>query len=92
MRSKNSRTLTDAERSHLLAVKSLPCSVCDALPPSSAHHIRQGLHFAVVALCHDCHQGAAMGWHGRRLAWKIRKMDELDALNVTLARLHEQTD
>jgi hypothetical protein len=28
-----------------------------------------------------------MGWHGNRRAWAIRKMDELDALNITIERL-----
>lgn len=28
-----------------------------------------------------------MGWHGQKRAWAIAKMDELDALNVTLSRL-----
>jgi len=28
-----------------------------------------------------------MGWHGNKRAWAIRKMDELDALNVTIERL-----
>lgn len=28
-----------------------------------------------------------MGWHGRRAMWRIKKMDELDALNVTIERL-----
>jgi len=27
-----------------------------------------------------------MGWHGQRRAWKIRKMDIGDALNITLMR------
>lgn len=87
MRSKNSRTLTDQERAHLERVRSLSCSVCDKPGPSSAHHIRQGLHFATVALCWDCHQSEHFGWHGRRVNWKIRKVDELDALAVTLAAL-----
>jgi hypothetical protein len=87
MRSKNSKPLTTRERAHLLAVKSLPCSVCNAEPPSSAHHIKQGLHFTTVALCPDCHQDPTMGWHGNRVAWRIAKMDELAALNVTLERL-----
>jgi hypothetical protein len=30
-----------------------------------------------------------MGWHGERRAWAIAKMDELDALNVTIKRLIE---
>ena len=28
-----------------------------------------------------------MGWHGQKRAWAIRKMDEIDALNVTIKRL-----
>jgi hypothetical protein len=32
-----------------------------------------------------------MGWHGERRAWAIAKMDELDALNVTIKRLRENT-
>ena len=87
MRSKNSKAFTRAERMHLDAVKMLPCSVCDASWPSDAHHIKQGHHFTVVALCKDCHQGAENGIHGRRRMWTIMKMDELAALNVTLARL-----
>ena len=87
MQSKNSKPLTARERAHLLAVKSLPCSVCSAEPPSDAHHIKQGRHFCAVALCKDCHQDPTMGWHGSRAAWRIAKLDELDALNVTLGRL-----
>lgn len=87
MRSKNSKPLTRAEREHLLAVKGLPCSVCHAEPPSAAHHIKQGQHFTTIALCADCHQDPSLGWHGSRVAWRIAKMDELDALNVTLERL-----
>jgi hypothetical protein len=79
--------LNNAERLHLARVKSLPCSVCDSPPPSEAHHIEQGLHFAAVALCAECHRGSMMGWHGQKRMWAIKKMDELDALNVTIARL-----
>ncbi|MCX8017694.1 MAG: hypothetical protein N2690_07340 [Rhodocyclaceae bacterium] len=82
--------LSAIERRHLARVKNLPCSVCDAPPPSEAHHIRQGLHYAVVALCPDCHRGPVMGWHGQRRAWAVRKLDELGALNITLRRLHER--
>jgi hypothetical protein len=32
-----------------------------------------------------------MGWHGEKRAWAIAKMDELDALNVTIKRLRENT-
>jgi cytochrome c5 len=79
--------LNAAERKHLQRVKSLPCSVCNAPPPSAAHHINQGQQYTTVALCYDCHQGSLMGFHGQKRAWAIRKMDELDALNVTIQRL-----
>ena len=86
MRSKN---ITDLESEHMATVKSLPCSVCDAPGPSEAHHIEQGLHFITVALCSGCHTGAFNGIHGQKRAWKIRKMNELDALNVTIKRIFQ---
>ena len=55
--------------------------------PSAAHHIVQGQHFTTVALCDDCHQGSENGWHGRKVMWRIMKLDELGALNITLGRL-----
>jgi hypothetical protein len=79
--------LNAKDRLHLAKVKELSCSVCDAPPPSEAHHIKQGSQFTCVALCEDCHRGLRNGWHGQRFMWKIKKMDELDALNVTLSRL-----
>jgi hypothetical protein len=30
-----------------------------------------------------------MGWHGQKRMWAIKKMDELDALAVTIERLLE---
>jgi hypothetical protein len=90
MRTKNAKAINPAERAHLAAVKSLPCSVCDHPPPSDAHHINQGQHFTTVALCKDCHQGGFNGIHGQRRMWLVMKMDELAALNVTLARLQQQ--
>ena len=83
----NSRNIPLAARRHLLKVKALDCSVCDAPGPSAAHHINQGQHYTCIALCRECHQGPVMGWHGQRRAWTVRKMDELDALNVTIQRL-----
>ena len=86
MRSKNSKPFTRAESAHLEAVKSAACVLCDAPPPSAAHHIQQGDHFTTVALCWECHQGP-MGWHGTKVLWRLRKWDELDALNETLRRV-----
>ena len=74
------------EREHLGRVKALPCSICDAPAPSEAHHIKQGHQFTAVALCPDCHRGHN-GLHGTKAFWRIRKMDEHDALNITIQRL-----
>jgi len=30
-----------------------------------------------------------MGWHGQKRMWSLKKMDEIDALNITIARLLE---
>lgn len=79
--------LNDKEREHLAAVKELPCSVCDLPGPSEAHHIEQRQQYTCVALCESCHRGPLMGWHGQRRMWAIKKMSELDALNVTVRRL-----
>jgi hypothetical protein len=87
VRSKNSKPFTKDELEHLRKVKECPCSVCGLPGPSDAHHIKQGLHRTTVALCKSCHQGSVMGWHGQKAAWRIAKMDELDALNVTLQNI-----
>ena len=50
MKSKNAKPLTIQEAEHILNVKNLPCSVCDAAPMSDAHHINQGQHFTVGTL------------------------------------------
>ena len=84
--------LTPKQRLHIGRVKELPCSVCDRPGPSDAHHIEQSLQFCVVALCKDCHQGSMMGWHGQRRIWNIKKMKELDALNITIERLLDVQD
>jgi hypothetical protein len=78
---------TKSEREHIETVKQLPCSVCDAPAPSDAHHIEQALPYSCVALCKDCHQGSHNGWHGRRAIWKVKKMQEIHALSVTIERL-----
>ena len=81
------KTYTAKERAHLERVKSLQCSVCDHPAPSDAHHIKQSNPYLCVALCKDCHQGSKNGWHGQRAIWKVKKMDEIDALAITYVRL-----
>jgi hypothetical protein len=83
-------TPTAKERKHLARVKELPCSVCDASGPSDAHHVKQHRQYTCVALCKDCHQGSVMGWHGQKRMWNLKKMDEIDALNITIERLLEK--
>lgn len=87
MRTKNAKAINARESAHIASVKSLPCSVCDDPGPCDAHHVKQGQHFTVVALCKSCHQGPLMGLHGQRRMWSIKKMDEIDALAVTVQRL-----
>lgn len=84
--------MTPAQR-HKARVASLPCSVCDAPGPSMVHHPRfcvgmaeRASHWLTIALCYECHQGQC-GIHGDRSAWRLRKMDEPDALAVTIRRL-----
>lgn len=79
-----------AERAHVGRVKELPCSVCNAPPPSAAHHVKQSNPYSVVALCSDCHQGSLNGWHGQRAIWRVYRLDEIDALTITFKRLLEQ--
>ena len=78
--------LTAREREHLGRVKALACSVCDAPGPSEAHHMKQHRQYTCIALCESCHRGYN-GLHGTKAFWRIRKMDELDALDVTIRRL-----
>lgn len=87
MRTKNAKAITAAEHAYIALVKQLECSVCDEPGPSDAHHVKQGQHFTVVALCRSCHQGPLLGWHGQRRMWRIKKMDEVDAIAVTVARI-----
>lgn len=78
--------LSNKERLHLARVRELSCSVCDAPGPSEAHHIKQSSAWTCVALCVECHR-MRNGWHGEKIMWRVKKMDELDALAVTIRRL-----
>lgn len=80
---------TKAGLAHIARVKELPCSVCDSAGPSDAHHIKQNDAWTCVALCVDCHRGSHNGWHQNRAMWRLKKMDELDALSVTIERLQK---
>lgn len=79
--------LNNKERKHIERIKQMRCVVCDAAGPSDAHHIKQHSQWVCIPLCKDCHQGSHNGWHGRKAMWNVMKMDELDALNLTIERL-----
>lgn len=87
MQSRNKPAPSAAERAHIERVKSLPCVVCWAPPPSECHEIEQGQWFTSVALCADCHRGSHNGLHGRRAIWNVNKQTELTALNATIREL-----
>ena len=88
MQSKGKKAPTAAERRHIETIKAMPCVVCWAEGPSEAHEMVQGLWYLAVPLCADCHRGSHNGIHGLKAMWKVRKMDELLALNETLRKLH----
>lgn len=88
MNSKNKRAPTMAEERHILRVKESGCAVCEAAGPSEAHEIKQGQWWTSIALCSSCHRDGKMGIHGEKRMWTIMKMDELDALDVTLGRIY----
>ena len=79
--------MTALEQKHVIKIKQLNCSVCDASEPSECHEIKQGQWFTSIALCPSCHRDNFNGLHGQKRMWAIKKMDELDALNVTIERL-----
>jgi hypothetical protein len=87
VRTKNAKAISARESKHIQSVKELDCSVCDQPGPSDAHHINQGQHYTVVALCKDCHQGSFNGIHGQARLWSVKKLDELGALAITIQRL-----
>lgn len=87
MNSKNKKAPTAAERAHIERIKEMPCAVCEDSGPSDCHEIKQGQWFSSIPLCKQCHQGPLLGIHGQKRAWTVRKMDELDALAVTVERL-----
>lgn len=88
MHSKNKARRTAAEQAHVDRVKALRCSVCDAPGPSEAHEPVQGLWWISIALCPDCHRGSINGLHGQKVMWRIHKLDEWGALNITIRRLN----
>jgi len=87
VRSKNKSPMTKAEREWVQRVAQLPCVVCGSEGGSEVHEPEQGLWFASIPLCPDCHRGP-QGWHGTRLRWTLRRISELQAINKTIQQLN----
>lgn len=87
MQSKNKKSPTVAESAHIVRIKEMVCSVCDEAGPSDCHEINQGQWFSSIPLCKSCHQGPLNGLHGQRQMWKLKKIDEIGALAITIERL-----
>jgi len=91
MQSKNKKAPTVAEADYIRYVALQPCSVCDAgggeAAPSEVHEIIQGLWWLAIALCASCHRGPLLGLHGQMRMWKIKKLDEQQALAITIRRV-----
>lgn len=87
MQSKNKAAPTKAERAHIERVKAMACVCCGHPPPSECHEIEQGLWFASLPVCQDCHRGSHNGLHGQRRIWLVKKLTELGALNIVICRL-----
>lgn len=85
MYSKNKKPMTNAEREWVHRVAQLPCVVCGSEEGSEVHEPEQGLWFASMPLCPACHRGPD-GWHGTRLRWKLRRINEIQAINETVKR------
>lgn len=87
--------MTKAQEMHKERVKSLPCCLCNAYPPSDCHHILEGrikgrksADFCSIPLCKDCHQGERNGIHGQQIMLKIMKETELGLLAKTTEKLY----
>jgi len=88
MQSRNKPRQTAAEARHVAKLAEQPCAVCGD-QPVEIHEPEQGLWFASMPLCVPCHRGPE-GWHGTRLRWKLRKINELQAIDKTYRMLAEQ--
>lgn len=85
MRSKNKPDQTAQEKRHVQKLAALSCTVCGDLPVE-IHEPEQGMWNIAIPLCAACHREKD-GWHGTRLRWKLRKYDELRAINETLRKV-----
>lgn len=91
MQSKNKPKMTANEKLYVSQIAAQPCVICEAPGPSEVHEFDQGLWFASVPCCPECHRGSK-GWHGTRERWTLRKMDMLKAINKAMQRVWESNE
>jgi len=76
-RQKPAKAPRDPER--LARIKQLPCAVCNAPPPSDAHHCIHDRYSQAKApdsmtipLCKACHQDGPDAIHNDKAAWRAK--------------------
>lgn len=85
--------MSAASKRHLARVHEIPCVICGSVPVE-AHHAREGQGMGTrgndwlcVALCPECHRGHN-GLHGNKSLMRIKKLDELDLVAMTLEAIY----
>ena len=78
---------TAAGLEHMRRVKQLPCVICQAPPPSDAHHCISGRYgsrkasdFKTVSLCKIHHQDGPEAIHQDKRGWEERHGPDTDYL------------
>lgn len=79
-----------AHRRHVDAVKSLPCVICQAPPPSDAHHFQHGRYGTsrpcdcnTMPMCRKCHRE----YHDGKHTWAKKHGNDYDYLPQVLAMI-----
>lgn len=85
---------TVAAKAHLERIKSLPCVICGAAPPSDAHHVISGRFgsakasdFDTIPLCKAHHQNGPEAIHQNKAAWEAAHGPDTDYLPVVARML-----
>ena len=80
-------------------VKHLPCCICNAPPPSDAHHCFHGRFSAkkagdldVIPLCKSCHQTGPDSIHNAKAAWAAKHGPDHSYIKQTRNRVQEMRE
>ena len=86
-----------AELAWMGRVKQLPCVICDAPPPSDAHHLMHGRYgnrkpsgYNTIPLCKNCHQDGPEAFHKGKKTWKAKHGPDYGFLPLVRALLDPQ--